>query len=56
MPKLAEFLDRMLKPATPVVALTFWFRGREVAVVREGPGLRGAAALYDWPADKLDGP
>lgn len=50
MPKLAALLDRMLKPGTPVVSLTFWFRERQVAAVREGPGLRGAAALYFWPA------
>jgi methyltransferase family protein len=50
MPKLADFLDRMLKPATPVVSLTFWFRDREVAAVREGSGPLGATALYYWPA------
>jgi hypothetical protein len=50
MPKLAGFLDRMLTPGTPVVSLTFWFRGREVAAERNGPGLRGAAAMYYWPA------
>jgi tRNA A58 N-methylase Trm61 len=50
MPELAGFLDRMLKPGTPVVSLTFWFRGRKVAAVRNGPGLRGEAALYYWPA------
>jgi hypothetical protein len=50
MPKLADFLDRMLKPGTPVVSLTFWFREREAAATRDGPGLRGAAALYFWPA------
>lgn len=48
--KLAEFLDDNLKEGTPVVALSFWFRGREVSAVREGPGFRGAAALYYWPA------
>jgi hypothetical protein len=52
MPKLATRLDRMLKPGTPVVSLTFWFRDREVAAVRQGSGLRGAAALYFWPAHK----
>jgi hypothetical protein len=50
MPKLAKFLDGQLAEDTPVVALTFWFRGRVVSAVREGPGLRGAAALYHWPA------
>jgi hypothetical protein len=50
MPRLADFLDRMLKPGTPVVSLTFWFRERHVAATRDGPGLRGSAALYYWPA------
>ena len=50
MPKLADFLDRMLKSGTPVVSLTFWFRQRQVAATRDGPGLRGAVALYYWPA------
>jgi 2-polyprenyl-3-methyl-5-hydroxy-6-metoxy-1,4-benzoquinol methylase len=50
MPKLAAFLDRALKAGTPVVALTFWFRDRAPDAVREGLGLRGAAALYYWPA------
>ena len=54
MPKLAAFLDTQIKPGTPVVALTFWFRDRQTAAVRDGPGLRGAAALYDWPARKAD--
>jgi tRNA A58 N-methylase Trm61 len=52
MPKLAAALDRTLKPGTPVVALSFWFRDRQPAAVREGPGLRGAAALYHWPAPR----
>jgi len=52
MPKLARFLNDMLAEGTPVVALTFWFRGRVVSAVREGPGLRGAAALYRWPASE----
>jgi len=55
MPKLAALLDRMLKPGTPVISLTFWFRERQVAAVREGPGLRGAAALYFWPAHRGSG-
>jgi hypothetical protein len=56
MSKLANFLDEMLKTGTPVVSLTFWFRGREVAAVKNGPGLRGEAALYYWPAQKIDTP
>ena len=52
MPRLSGLLDNSLKPGTPVVALTFWFRNRQVAATREGPGLRGAAALYYWPATK----
>jgi hypothetical protein len=50
MPRLAGFLDGMLREGTPVVALTFWFRGRQPSSVRKGNGLRGAAALYRWPA------
>jgi 2-polyprenyl-3-methyl-5-hydroxy-6-metoxy-1,4-benzoquinol methylase len=50
MPKLASFLDTQLQPGTPVVSLTFWSRDREVAAVRDGPGIRGAAALCFWPA------
>jgi len=50
MPRLADFLDRTLKDGTPVVSLTFWFRERHVAATRDGPGLRGAVALYYWPA------
>jgi cyclopropane fatty-acyl-phospholipid synthase-like methyltransferase len=53
MPKLAAHLDRTLKPGAPVVALSFWFRDRQAAAVREGPGLRGAAALYYWPARRV---
>jgi precorrin-6B methylase 2 len=52
MRKLAPFLDRMLEPGTPVVALAFWFRDRQAAASREGGGLRGAAALYFWPAPR----
>lgn len=50
--RLAALLDEKLKDATPVVALSFWFRGRQVSAVREGVGFRGAAALYFWPARK----
>jgi hypothetical protein len=53
MPKLADFLDRNLNPGTPVVSLTLWFRDRQAAATRDGPGLRGAAALYYWPARTL---
>jgi hypothetical protein len=56
MPKLGALLDRTLKPGTPVVSLTFWFRGREATASQQGPGLgpglRGSAALYFWPAHK----
>jgi hypothetical protein len=54
MPKLAGFLDSQLQPGTSVVSLTFWFRDRQVTAVRDGPGIRGAAALYHWPARKAD--
>jgi len=53
MPALADMLDRMLKPGTPVVSIMFWFRGREVAAVRTGDGLSDAVALYYWPARKV---
>jgi hypothetical protein len=56
MPKLAGFLDHMLAPGTPVVSLSFWFRGREVAASLESSGLLGAAALYYWPARRADAP
>jgi hypothetical protein len=48
---LGAFLDRILPPGTPVVSVTFWFRGRQVAAVRQGKGLRGKVALYFWPAN-----
>ena len=48
MPRLAATLDRMLRPGTPVVALTFWFRDRTPAATRRGPGVRGDVALYRW--------
>ena len=54
MQKLADFLDSRLNPGTPVVSLTFWFRGRVVTARRTGPGLREAAALYLWPALKSE--
>ncbi|WP_169708698.1 class I SAM-dependent methyltransferase [Trinickia terrae] len=56
MPKLASFLDTTLRPGTPVVSLAFWFRGRQVVAARKGPGLRGAVALYRWPAQRSDEP
>lgn len=52
MPRLAALLDRMLRPGTPVVCISFWFRNREVAAVREGRGWRGKVALYYWPAQR----
>lgn len=48
--RAAAFLDKMLKDGTPVVSLTSWFRDRHVEASRDGPGLRGGAALYYWPA------
>lgn len=35
MPKLAGFLDRILTLGTPVVALSFWIRDREVTASLE---------------------
>lgn len=50
MSKLAALLDRSLAPGTPVVALSFWFRGREVVASLDNAGLLRAVALYSWPA------
>jgi hypothetical protein len=51
MARLASRLDAQLRPGTPVVALTFWFRGRTpAATLQRTGGVRGAAALYRWPA------
>jgi hypothetical protein len=50
MLKIAELLDRSLRPGTPVVSLCFWFRNREIAASLKNSGLLGAAALYYWPA------
>jgi hypothetical protein len=50
MPRLAAFLDNQLAAGTPVVSLSFWFRGRAVAASLQNSGLLGAAALYYWPA------
>lgn len=54
MIRLAALLDHMLKHGTPVVAITFWFRGRQVDAVRKGRGIRGDVALYFWPALNLE--
>jgi len=50
MPKLAAFLDTMLKQGTPVVSLAFGFRDRQAAAARKVSGLPGTATLYVWPA------
>ena len=50
MPALAAHLDQSLKPGTPVVALTFWFRQRQVALSQQNAAVRGGVALYFWPA------
>lgn len=50
MPRLSKFLDETLRPGTAVVAVTFWFRDRSPKTVKNGSGLRGAVALYDWSA------
>jgi hypothetical protein len=49
MPKLAKLLDRTIKPGTKVISLTFWFHDRQFVAARKGM-MRGAVALYDWPA------
>jgi len=53
MPKLANYLDTMLKPGTLVVPLAFWFRDRQLSARRHGPGIRGEVALYHWPAKNI---
>lgn len=50
MPRLSRFLDDTIRPGTAVVTVTFCFRDRSPKTVKNGPGLRGAVALYDWPA------
>ncbi|TWB08727.1 methyltransferase family protein [Rhizobium sp. ERR 1071] len=50
MPKLSKFLDKTVRSGTAVVTVTFWFRGRSPKTTKDGPGLRGAVAMYDWPA------
>lgn len=52
MVRIAELLDRTLKPGTPVVSLSFWFRDRQAAASLKNAGLLGAAALYYWPAHR----
>ncbi|MES5048214.1 class I SAM-dependent methyltransferase [Rhizobium nepotum] len=54
MPRLSKFLDESVRPGTAVVTVTFWFRGRSPKAMKDGPGLRGAVALYVWPA--MSGP
>ncbi|WP_440412294.1 class I SAM-dependent methyltransferase [Neorhizobium petrolearium] len=51
MPKLSKFLDETVRPGTAVLAVTFWFRDRSPKTTKDGPGLRGAIALYVWPAN-----
>jgi hypothetical protein len=48
MPRVAALLDRTLAAGTPVVAVTFSFRDRAAAAVRQGKGVRGRVALYLW--------
>lgn len=52
MPKISRLLDEALRPGTPVISLTFWFRNRETTAFRNGPGIRGAVALYFWRVPK----
>jgi cyclopropane fatty-acyl-phospholipid synthase-like methyltransferase len=56
MPKLAAYLDRMLKPGTPVVSLSFWFRDRKAAATRASSWPLCATAMYHWPALDMDAP
>ncbi|MDQ0133842.1 2-polyprenyl-3-methyl-5-hydroxy-6-metoxy-1,4-benzoquinol methylase [Neorhizobium galegae] len=55
MPRLSKFLDETVRPGTTVVTVTFWFRDRSPKMVKNGPGLRGAVALYVWPANSAPG-
>ncbi|RCW81191.1 hypothetical protein C7476_11153 [Phyllobacterium bourgognense] len=55
MPRLSKFLDETVRPGTAVVTVTFWFRGRSPKTIKDGPGLRGAVALYVWPAMSAPG-
>jgi SAM-dependent methyltransferase len=52
MPRVANLLDSALKPGTPVVSLSFWFRGREVYAARQSAGPLRQVALYYWSAQK----
>jgi len=55
MPRLSKFLGQTLRPGTAVVTVTFWFRDRSPKRIKDGPGLRGAVALYVWPANSAPG-
>lgn len=55
MPRLSKLLDESVRPGTAVVTVTFWFRGRSPKAIKDGPGLRGAVALYVWPAMSAPG-
>jgi precorrin-6B methylase 2 len=50
MPRLAAYLDAGLKRGTPVVAVSFMFRGRSVSAVRQAGGALSQVGLYRWPA------
>jgi hypothetical protein len=54
MPRLATFLDTRLKRGTPVVSLSFMFRGRHVSAVRETGGVLSQVGLYHWPALEIE--
>ncbi|MBN3727395.1 SAM-dependent methyltransferase [Burkholderia sp. Ac-20379] len=50
MRAIAALLDRSVRPGTPVVSLSFWFRDRQVAASLQRAGLLSSSALYIWPA------
>lgn len=50
MPKLAAFLDTMLKSGTPVVSIAFAFRDRKATLKKNDHGELTEAILYYWPA------
>lgn len=54
MPHVARLLDASVRAGTLVVALEFWFRGRQVAAARRKP-IWGAVAIYVWPASLHQG-
>jgi len=55
MAPVSDLLDNSIKPGARVVSNTFLFRERAISSACEG-SLRGAVALYIWPALHRDRP